>query len=145
MDKIVDRCLAGFLLLFALGNLIGLPFQEWAQRGGPKVLAPEFFPELLLSALAIAALVLCVLTFALRPYDTDYEAPRWSGLLLGLALVLFALAVPTFGFVPSAIVLCLAVMLAMGERRLILLASVAILAPVSVTWIAGRVLHVVFP
>lgn len=145
MDKLVDRCLAAFLLLFAIGNLAALPSQQWTQHSGPKVLAPAFFPEFLFIGLALLSVLLLAATFVERDYRTDYEAPRLSGAVLGVTLLAFALAVPHLGFVVSAMVLCLVVMVAMGERRIVRIVAVSATAPLIMTWLAGHVLHVVFP
>ena len=145
MDKLVDRCLAAFLLLFAIGNLAALPSQQWTHHSGPKVLAPAFFPEFLFIGLALLSVLLIAATFVERGYQTDFEAPRLSGVVLGMALLAFSLAVPHLGFVISAMALCLVVMVAMGERRLVRLVAVSAAAPLIMTWLAGQVLHVVFP
>ena len=144
MDKLVDRCLAAFLLLFAIGNLAALPNQQWTQHSGPKVLAPAFFPEFLFIGLALVSVLLLAATFIERDYRTDYDAPRLSGVVLGIALLAFALAVPHLGFVVSAMALCLVVMIAMGERRIVRLIAVSAAAPLVMTWLAGQVLHVCY-
>jgi hypothetical protein len=140
-----DSAIGIGIVLFAVGNLVAIPYQEWAGRAGKPLMAPEYFPELILWALAILGAVLTANALFGTAEARDVSPISSRVLVPILIAVAYAALFEIAGFILTTAAAIVSLAWFLGERRPLLLLVPAIVTPLLIQLGAHYGLHVVLP
>lgn len=136
----------GFLVaMVSAAILISLPYQEWARGQTWDIMAPEFFPRLILISLILFGLLLAATAQFSKNYVIEVERIH-AFVLIPIGIAAFYTATfHSLGFIVATILTIASLMLALGERRLLIIATVAIFTSVIVDFAAESGLKIMLP
>lgn len=141
MSTTADRLSGVFFLLFGLGvYFLVIPNQVEAVDGGN--LSPKTMPSIVSMIIAI-----CGGLLVFRPTGHQVPNARFFGIAAFYAALLAVgiYAMSLFGFEYTAPVLALAIMLVIGERRLLWLSIGAVVMPVAIWFLVTQLLERALP
>ncbi len=134
-------------VMFAVGALL-----FWASTD-PRYVAmpgmgagsnPMFFPRILLALWMLLALLIAARGLLARGEPVPRQ--RWAQVGLVLALVAgYTWLITAVGFLLASVLLCLALMLALGYRRLVVVGAVTVLLPTVIWYVFEFVLKIPLP
>ncbi|MEW6244384.1 MAG: tripartite tricarboxylate transporter TctB family protein [Bacillota bacterium] len=160
LDNILEKCrphgdllvALALLLAFALLRIFSKTLIATAIRKGQWIYhGPEFWPNTILTfgLLLCAILVVSLLrkppmkNWEAEPKATSRELIRM--LKVAVFLVAYAFAIPRIGFIPSTIVSGIFYLLALGERRPLIVAGLPLTVTLLILVIFTRILVVPLP
>lgn len=139
----------GRLLLSAITILVGVGAlviaHGFPEVGGPGVIGPAYFPELLGYVLMLLGALEAVTALVKRPADPVHVPGMVSLLAFGCITAAFIFLAPLLGWYLSTFLYAFTSLLLLNARRFVLATLTAGITAAVVYVVFGLVLHVAFP
>ncbi len=143
-------------LLFLVGGLLWLQNSMSLQQSENlstymTFSGPSTFPNVVLTVMCVCSAIVVVQEFLKlsRAENTEENALTWKDygrvIILMAGILVYILVMPTLGFIIPTMLLVALCMALFGEKNVLLLASVSIVAPLAVFFLFKKILAVPLP
>lgn len=145
VNRYWDVFIGIFIFVFSIVNYFLIPYQDWAGRRGPVFMRPEYFPIVILIAMAILGAGVSINAFWSKNYEADVQKISLK-VVIAIAIALtYSIAFEKISFYIITPTIILLMALFFGERRIGYLVGLPIILTFFLYYSAKYGLKIVLP